>query len=148
MPVTWDFLSDHLNYNVNTGLLTFKPRPEMPDSWQARWANRPALTYHDKNGYMRGIIDGEKIYAHRAAYSLATGTEYRSDIYHRSGNRLDNRLFNLGCFAYGDTYGYPLGYPLDENAKAAIRDGTMPERLRKSFINPLAGFGIKSQISA
>ena len=96
-----------LIYDPDSGELTWKVRPEssflsrehrtpahMANAWNANWAGKPAFTTVAKNGYLTGIINGRKLYAHRVIYVMVYGVE-PEDIDHEDGNRQNNRIQNL-----------------------------------------------------
>ncbi len=97
------FLADCLNYNSNTGVISWKVRPREHFKTDGVWkiinsrnagkdAGSPAA-----NGYLTIRVSGKLLYAHRVAWMLATGDEippgYMVD--HWNGNKADNRLVNL-----------------------------------------------------
>lgn len=49
----------------------------------------------DKNGYVQIVVKGHKVYAHRLAWFLTTGTWPVGSIDHINGCKSDNRLCNL-----------------------------------------------------
>lgn len=63
-------------------------------TWNGQWAGKEALTASGGNGYKVGTINGLKIYAHRAIWTLVH-SEWPNEIDHINGNRSDNRLENL-----------------------------------------------------
>lgn len=107
--VTPDQLRDLLDYDPDTGRLTWRDRPikYFPDGpgrysavrnqkvFQSLFAGRPALTARNPGGYLRGNIFGRSVMAHRAAFCLMTGRWPKSQIDHINGDRADNRWVNL-----------------------------------------------------
>jgi hypothetical protein len=98
-------LRKRLRYDPNTGEFTWKYQPDMPDSFNNRWAEKPALTYMDKYYYKRGTMDGEVLLAHRTAWAMYYG-EYCKGIYHYNNCKWDNRIFNL------KSHKIPGGFPV------------------------------------
>ena len=47
------------------------------------------------NGYLRISASGERLYVHRLAWFLVTGSWPEKEIHHINGIRLDNRIANL-----------------------------------------------------
>lgn len=47
------------------------------------------------NGYLYGCVNGSKVYMHRLAWLLHTGSWPAAEIDHRNGVRHDNRIENL-----------------------------------------------------
>lgn len=95
-----------LDYNPETGVLTWKPRSasmfrdlkqtseHSAARWNSRFAGRPAFT-HKVKGYRAGRIFGRRHMAHRVAWAIFHG-EWPSDFLdHENGNRSDNRIANL-----------------------------------------------------
>lgn len=87
-------------YDARTGKLFWKKRPRrMFDSdhryrsWNAQYAGREAFTTLC-NGHLRGLYDGQHIYAHRLIWKLRTGEE-PPEIDHINGVATDNRWINL-----------------------------------------------------
>ena len=86
-------LRELLDYNTETGVLTWRFRPEARGSWNAQYAGMPALTgWH--RGYRVGSIEGEKFRTHRVIWCWLTGDE-PPEIDHINGNKSDNRACNL-----------------------------------------------------
>lgn len=82
-------LKELLNYNPNTGVLT----------WKKRTSNRikvgdVAGTINDQGYRLIGIL-GEEYRAHRLAWMYVTGEWPASEIDHRNGAHDDNRWENL-----------------------------------------------------
>lgn len=63
-------------------------------NWNAKYADKPAMTADCGNGYRQGSIFGVNIRAHRVAWALVHGY-WPETIDHINGNRSDNRLVNL-----------------------------------------------------
>lgn len=103
-----DELRQLLDYDPETGVLTWKPRnPAMFEptaartaehacsNWNARWAGKPAFTSLNALGYARGNIFGSTIKAHRAAWAIVHGRWPDELLDHINGDPSDNRLSNL-----------------------------------------------------
>jgi len=100
-----EFLQQVLSYDPETGLLVWQrrlpatfPQREYPAEitaakWNARHAGNRAGS-RMSNGYLSFALNGRRIYAHRAAWKIATGDE-PDEIDHINGDRTDNRLVNL-----------------------------------------------------
>jgi len=100
-----DYLREILDYNPETGVLTWKERPkEMFQSgykdgaaqcktWNKRYANKPAEGI-GCGGYVRVNILGNRYLAHRLIWRMVTG-EVPVEIDHINGIRADNRWCNL-----------------------------------------------------
>lgn len=105
-PVSVELLRQILDYNPETGALTWRERT--PDlfrdgkqsasqncaSWNGRYAGAPAFTSRHPKGYLMGWINNRAYLAHRIIWMLVHGEE-PDDIDHINGDRTDNRLANL-----------------------------------------------------
>ena len=97
-----DELRNLLDYDPETGVLTWKPRPAsmFPDEraasrWNARFAGRPAFATVNGNGYLVGGIAGRMHKAHRVCWAILHGEWPTVEIDHENGDRTDNRNANL-----------------------------------------------------
>lgn len=96
--MTPQILSSRLAYDPLTGVLTWKCIPEVSQreiGWNKRYAGKPALNSLRKQGYLSGTLDGETIYAHRAAWAVHFGNWPNGEIDHADGVRHNNKLSNL-----------------------------------------------------
>lgn len=80
-----------LDYNPDSGKLTWKPRDE--PSFDARFAGKPAFITMEQ-GYLRGSIYGQLYAAHRVIWVMMTGKE-PVGVDHEDGNPSNNRWSNL-----------------------------------------------------
>lgn len=62
--------------------------------WNSRWAGKPALTYLDPEGYLRGTLLYRPVKAHRVLVALRDG-QWPDEVDHENGVRSDNRSDNL-----------------------------------------------------
>jgi len=101
-----ELLRQLLEYDPETGILTWKPRPvEMFAEgsrqertciiWNKRFAGKTAMNTSLPNGYLTGGLLKKTTYAHRAAWAIFYGEWPRQDIDHINGDRQDNRIENL-----------------------------------------------------
>lgn len=101
-----DYLESLLDYDPNTGVLTWKIRPESMFSggkysatrrarrWNSRYAGKEAFTHINANGYHIGSIDKVTYLAHRIIWKMTTG-EDPEEIDHRDQDKINNREGNL-----------------------------------------------------
>jgi hypothetical protein len=85
---------DAFDYDPDTGLFVWKPRAQN-QSFNTRFAGRPAITVSDSKGYLKGGLYYTNIWAHRVAFFMVHGVEIPHDIDHINGIRTDNRIANL-----------------------------------------------------
>ena len=99
-------VAELVRYDPQTGGLFWKPRgPEhfnsatrgqaLSRAWAKHYADRPALTDVSRDGYMRGMVRGVYLQAHRVCWAVLTGEWPVQDIDHINGVRTDNRAVNL-----------------------------------------------------
>lgn len=102
-------LLQRLDYNVETGALTWRQRPlsdfrsaGVGKTWNKRYAGRPALSCADAHGYLAGCIGGVgSAKAHRIIWKMMTGGE-PPEIDHINGARADNRWLNLRAVSHAE----------------------------------------------
>lgn len=101
---TPDMLRQLIDYNPDTGLLTWKPRTvEMFENndkricatWNTRYAGKEAIGHIDANGYKCGHIFKSSMKAHRAAWAIYYGAYPKHQIDHIDGDRTNNAINNL-----------------------------------------------------
>ena len=83
--ITVERLRERLAYEPDTGNLR----------WIATQRSGQSAGTKTKKGHLRLEVDGRPIYAHRAAWMMAYGSEPAGIIDHINGNPADNRLCNL-----------------------------------------------------
>jgi len=89
-----DYLRKILDYNPETGALTWKHREDVPRQWNTRYAGLPAFTKIDKNGYCMGELGGKSYSSHRIIWKYVYGFD-PEQIDHINGRPADNRIENL-----------------------------------------------------
>ena len=106
----WKYLEKALSYNEATGDMTWRTRPFshftkewVCQSWNTRYAGKPALASVGRQGYATGAIDGVIYQAHRIIWKLVTGNE-PDTIDHINGVRSDNSWNNLRAVTWRDNY--------------------------------------------
>lgn len=83
-----------LNYDPDTGTLTWKARPDARKEWNTKYAGTVALNSKRRDGYLEGSIHCKNHLAHRVIFQLLHGS-CAGHIDHINGVRSDNRLSNL-----------------------------------------------------
>ncbi len=89
-----DFVRSILNYNPETGILTWNQRDDVESAWNAKYANKEAGGPHNA-GYIRVRINGISYLAHRLIWLIVEGCWPSANLDHINGNRTDNRILNL-----------------------------------------------------
>ena len=100
-------LQDVLDYNPETGVLTWKERFErhfqdtkthtasaLAAQFNSRYAGKPALTCIDNVGYRSGRLFNSQVRAHRVIWKMVYGYDAKL-IDHINRDTTDNRLSNL-----------------------------------------------------
>lgn len=101
-----EHLRELLNYNPQTGALTWKsravecfreigkrPAEYLHQSWNTKYAGKAAGSVR-RDGYATVVIDGEHYKLHRVIWKIATGEEPQQ-IDHINRDQGDNRFENL-----------------------------------------------------
>lgn len=83
-----------LDYDAETGILTWRHRSDMHPRWNGKHAGKPAGGV-GKAGRWRVKIGGKFRLSHRIIWLLVYGEPMPAQIDHINGNPLDNRLVNL-----------------------------------------------------
>jgi len=104
VQLTAELIRSLIDYDPETGLLTWKPRPlemfpedrqvSIAAAWNAKNAGKEACACVD-GGYKQGGLFYNKLKAHRAAWAIMTGEMPRGQIDHINGDGTDNRWENL-----------------------------------------------------
>ena len=101
-----DVLRQLLDYNPETGELRWRERPisyfadgvqsaaHNQRAWNSRFAGKPALASRRADGYMRGKLFEQYVFAHRVVWKMLTGNDPEC-IDHIDGNPANNRQENL-----------------------------------------------------
>lgn len=100
--VTPEILREFLDYNHETGCLTWKQRdvkwfasPAACQTWNARFAGKPAFSTHAGRGYLSGEVFTVRFKAHRVAWAIYHGKWPSNEIDHINHDTSDNRIDNL-----------------------------------------------------
>lgn len=91
---TVDELRAVLNYDPDTGSLTWKAREVDPKNWNARHAGKPAFQTVIR-GYLCGAVNRVLLRGHRVAWAIHYGKWPTHEIDHINGDKQDNRIVNL-----------------------------------------------------
>lgn len=101
MGLNQTLLQQLLEYNPATGELFWKKRKQILfnslrscNSWNGKYAGKPAFTSMHSTGYLSGSIFGKSYLAHRVIWILFYGFD-PDLIDHDNGIKSDNRLVNL-----------------------------------------------------
>jgi len=105
--VTAEIARQLLNYNPDTGKLTWKERDiswfsqkgkrtaeHAMRNWNSRCAGKLAFECLCQTSYLQGTLLGQRLLAHRLIWLMQFG-EWPKNIDHINGNRSDNRIANL-----------------------------------------------------
>ncbi len=101
--VSIDRLHSLLSYDPETGILTWRKRPEhnaMDKRLNSRYAGKIA-GYIAHTGYHSVGIDGVDMLAHRVIYAMMTGDWPPDQIDHINGVKNDNRWANIRPATHG-----------------------------------------------
>lgn len=106
-PVSIEVLRQLLNYDPETGALTWRKRPHSmfqvskysparaASAWNSRLAGKPALNAPDGKGYLNGGIFNRTYLTHRVVWALHYGYWPSGEIDHVNHDGTDNRIDNL-----------------------------------------------------
>ena len=103
---TYEYVSQCLSYDPETGVLTWKERPREMfategafKTWHIRHVNKQAGSLDHSRGYVkiRLSVFGKplRLTAHRVAWLLHTGSWPELHLDHINGDKQDNRIENL-----------------------------------------------------
>ena len=93
-PLTIEQLRAALDYNPDTGIFTWKHRPDMSAQWNGKWAGKKAGGLHAE-GYIGIRVNGRRHSASWLAWLWVHGDWPLEFIDHKNGDRSDNRIDNL-----------------------------------------------------
>jgi hypothetical protein len=91
-----EYLRARLDYNMDTGLLTWRDFEKAHKRWRGRFPGTQAGSITDR-GYAVVRIDDKLYRAHRIIYKMMKGEDPPNEIDHIDGNRANNKWNNLRC---------------------------------------------------
>jgi hypothetical protein len=92
--LTAKYVRSILDYDTETGVLTWKYNPNKPLNWNARYSGKRAGRVTNM-GYIRLSINNREYMAHRIIWLINKGCIGDNEIDHINGVKSDNRLCNL-----------------------------------------------------
>lgn len=95
--ITADYVRSILDYDPETGVLTWRERADMRPQWNAKYAGKRAgcQAKGRRTCYRHIKIDGRKYREHRVCYLHYHGQWPDAEIDHVDGDGLNNRIKNL-----------------------------------------------------
>jgi hypothetical protein len=88
-------LRELLDYDAETGVLTWRWRQDARPQWNGRFAGKRAGGLNRTSGYRQVVIDGHLYLEHCVIWALVTGAWPTEQIDHRYGNRANNKFREL-----------------------------------------------------
>jgi hypothetical protein len=95
-----EYLRSAVDYDPETGLFTWKRRSDVGNSWNNRWAGKPAGTV-SHFGYIHICINGKKYYGQVLAWIYMTGETPLHEVDHENTIKTDNKWINLRPATHG-----------------------------------------------
>lgn len=91
-----EYFRRFFTYEKETGELRWRRRVgPNNESFNKRWANKPAFTAVNHYGFRYGILEGEQYPAHKVIWAMVYGIYPAGHIKHVNGKKTDNRISNL-----------------------------------------------------
>ncbi|MBP9693184.1 MAG: HNH endonuclease [Alphaproteobacteria bacterium] len=97
MKTSYDYINSRINYDLNTGIFTWKSidaKQRLEKTWNARYAGKQT-GYVRRNGYKFIIINKREYSCGQIAWLLVHKSWSEKEIDHINGDPLDNRILNL-----------------------------------------------------
>jgi len=120
-------LRDLLDYDPETGVLTWRHRPCGAKNFNARYAGKEAGCLLPI-GYRQLTIDNERFCAHRVAWAIHHGRWPENQIDHINGVRNDNRISNLRDVSHQENH---RNQAIPKSNKSGVIGVHWNKRLRK-----------------
>ena len=139
-------LEESLTCNQEAGSLHWKKRPEehflnknLQARWNGKYAGKRAINSKCPRGYLRGMLDGKMMYAHRVCVALSIGCWPDGEIDHINRSKGDNRIKNLRVVTHAENRAN------SNDVDRANKRRMKKHQARKSFIKKYPIAGIRRQ---
>lgn len=138
-----NYIKSVLDYNLETGVFTWKYRNDVPKEWNTRRAGSIAGRT-DKRGYITITIYKRHFYAHRLAWLWMTGECPYDDVDHRDRNPSNNKWSNLRRGSRTQNHGNRAISPKNTSGFKGVslfkRDGTWRSQIQINGENIHLGY--------
>jgi HNH endonuclease/AP2 domain len=101
-PITQEFVRSILDYDPETGIFTWRRRPDVPPKWNGRYAG--TVAGRPCKNHLEISIHKKRHQAHRLAFVWMTG-ECPPEVDHMDTDGLNNRWKNLRPATHSQNHG-------------------------------------------
>jgi len=122
--VSVEYLRECLDYNQDTGAMTWLKRPSHHFStnaammaWNGRYAGKKAGTINSR-GYVTVLVDSKSLLGHRVAFALFHGRWPDAYIDHADGVRSNNAISNIRECSRSQN---SMNRPLFKNSRTGLK---------------------------